>query len=138
MNKIKAKCGISYSEGVATFDLSDVNCETEQEWNELSETEKEERLQQAIDVLPESPSMILEKYEVMDTPDVRRSFSMSTVLDFGKHKGKTIKQLFDMYEDTYLMWIYENFDAAFSKDIEQELEWRLAESKDIARSYMWG
>lgn len=62
--KIKAKWGISYSEGVETFDLSDVNCETEQEWNELSENEKEKRLQQAIDELPESPAMILEEYEV--------------------------------------------------------------------------
>ena len=62
--KIKAKWSISYSEGIATFDISDVNCETEQEWNELLETEKEERLQQAIDELPEYPSMILEKYEV--------------------------------------------------------------------------
>ena len=62
--KIKVKWGISYSEGFATFELSDVNCETEQEWTELSESEKEERLQQAIDELPESPSMILEKYEV--------------------------------------------------------------------------
>lgn len=63
--KIKAKWGISYSEGVETFDLSDVNCETKQEWNDLSEAEKEERLQQAINKLPESPSMILEKYEVL-------------------------------------------------------------------------
>jgi len=63
--KIKAKWVISYSEGVVTFDLSDVNCETEQEWNELSENEKEKRLQQAIDELYERPSMILEKYEVM-------------------------------------------------------------------------
>lgn len=69
---------------------------------------------------------------------VRRSFSMETVLDFGKHKGKTIKELFDADEDSYLMWIYENFDADFSKDIEQELEWRLAESNYIARSFMWG
>ena len=35
-------------------------------------------------------------------------------------------------------WVYENFDADFSKEIEQELEWRLAESNDIARSFMWG
>ena len=69
---------------------------------------------------------------------VRRSFSMKTVLDFGKHKGKTIKELFDADEDSYLMWVYENFDADFSKEIEQELEWRLAESNDIARSFMWG
>jgi DNA-directed RNA polymerase specialized sigma subunit len=62
--KIKAKWVVSCQEGFATFDLSDVNCETEQEWNELSESEKEERLQQAIDELPERPYMILEKYKV--------------------------------------------------------------------------
>lgn len=64
--KIKAKWGISYSEGIVKFDLSDVNCETEQEWDNLSETEKEKRLQQAIDGLPERPSMILEKYELIN------------------------------------------------------------------------
>jgi len=63
---------------------------------------------------------------------------METILDFGKHKGKTIKQLFDEDEDNYLMWVYGNFEADFSKDIEQELECRLAESNDIARSFMWG
>lgn len=51
---------------------------------------------------------------------------MKTVLDFGKHKGKTIKELFDADQDSYLMWMYENFHADFSKDIEQELEWRFA------------
>ena len=71
-------------------------------------------------------------------PVVRRSFSMGTTLDFGKYKGKTIKQLFDEDEDSYLMWVYENFDANFSKDIEKELEWRIAESNDISRSFMRG
>lgn len=65
--KIEVKWGISYSEGFATFDLSDVNCETEQEWDELSEDEKIERLQEAIDWLPESPSKILEDYRIYKT-----------------------------------------------------------------------
>jgi hypothetical protein len=60
--KISTTWGISYSEGMAIFELSDVDCETEQEWNELPEEEKRERLQKAIDNLPESPSMILESY----------------------------------------------------------------------------
>jgi len=67
-----------------------------------------------------------------------RSFSMETKLNFGKYKGTTIKELFDLDKDSYLLWIYENFDANFSKEIVDELEWRLAENEDIARSFMWG
>lgn len=69
---------------------------------------------------------------------VMRSFSMETVLDFGKHKGKTIKQLFDEDEESYIMWMFENIDGKWSFEIERELEWRQAESDQIGRDFMWG
>ena len=69
---------------------------------------------------------------------VMRSFSMDTVLDFGKHRGKTIKQLFDADEDSYVMWLFENIDGNWSSEIERELEWRQAESNQIGREFMWG
>ncbi len=69
---------------------------------------------------------------------VMRSFYMCTVLDFGKHKGKTIKQLFDADEESYVMWMYENIDGNWSSEIERELEWRQAESNQIGRDFMWG
>lgn len=69
---------------------------------------------------------------------IRRNFNMETILDFGKHKNKTIKELFDADENSYLMWIYDTFDADFSKEIEQELECRMGESSDLSRSIIWG
>ena len=57
---------------------------------------------------------------------VMRSFSMQTVLDFGKHKGKSIQQLFDADEESYVMWMFENIDGKWSSEIERELEWRQA------------
>ena len=69
---------------------------------------------------------------------VMRSFSMDTVLDFGKHKGKSIKELFDADEESYVMWMFENIDGNWSGEIERELEWRQAESNQIGRDFMWG
>lgn len=71
-------------------------------------------------------------------PDVMRSFSMDTVLDFGKHKGKSIKELFNADEESYIMWMFENIDGNWSGEIERELEWRQAESNQIGRDFMWG
>lgn len=39
----------------------------------------------------------------------------SHVLDFGKHKGKTVKQVMDI-EASYLIWAHEKTDKLFLKD----------------------
>lgn len=70
-------------------------------------------------------------------PTVMRSFSMKTVLEFGKHKGKSIQQLFDEDEESYVMWMFENVEGKWSCEIERELEWRQAESNQIGRDFMW-
>lgn len=67
-----------------------------------------------------------------------RNFSMQTVLEFGKHKGKSIQQLFDEDEEPYVMWMFENIDGKWSSEIERELEWRQAESEDLKREFSWG
>lgn len=69
---------------------------------------------------------------------VMRSFSMDTVLCFGKNKGKSIKQLFDADDERYVMWMFENIEGNWSGEIERELEWRKAESNQIGRDFMWG
>ena len=67
-----------------------------------------------------------------------RKFTMETILDFGKHKGKSIKQLFDEDEESYIMWMFENIFGNWSTEIEHELEWRQAESEQLGRDFMWG
>jgi hypothetical protein len=71
-------------------------------------------------------------------PLKQRSFSIQTVLDFGKHKGKSIQQLFDEDEESYVMWMFENIDGKWSSEIERELEWRQAESEELKREFTWG
>lgn len=79
-----------------------------------------------------------EQNQPLKQPAVMRSFSMQTVLDFGKHKGKSIQQLFDEDEESYIMWMFENIDGKWSCEIERELEWRQAESEDLKREFSWG
>jgi len=61
--EIRAKWEISYTSAWVTFSLEDMNCETEEEWNALTEQEREDMIQEAIDDMCDSPSMILDKYE---------------------------------------------------------------------------
>ena len=62
--KIKAIWVISYTSGWAEFDLETMNCQSEEEWNALTEKEREEKIQEAIDDMCDAPSMILDKYNV--------------------------------------------------------------------------
>lgn len=60
--KIFVRWEVSYDSGHYDFDLEDVNCESEEEWGALSEEEKESRLQEALDSIPESPMKVLDKW----------------------------------------------------------------------------
>ena len=44
------------------FDLEDLNVESEEEWDELTNEEKERKIQEAIDSLPHQPFWILDSY----------------------------------------------------------------------------
>lgn len=46
-----------------TFDLEDLNVGSEEEWNELTNEEKEQKIQEAIDNLPHQPFWILDSYQ---------------------------------------------------------------------------
>ena len=50
--KIKVSWEASVSQGVEVFTLEELDCSSEEEWNALSEEEKNERLQEALDSLP--------------------------------------------------------------------------------------
>lgn len=66
------------------------------------------------------------------------NFTMETILNFGKHQGKSIKQLFNEDQESYIMWMFEKIDGNWATEIERELEWRQAESYQIGRDFMWG
>jgi len=60
--EIKATWDVTHSEGSVTFELSETNYFPE-EWEQLTDEEKKEAIQKLIDELPESPAMILDKWE---------------------------------------------------------------------------
>jgi hypothetical protein len=62
--KIIVNWEVSCQSGDEVFDLSSLNCETKEQWDELSEEEKEERIQDALDNLPERVSIVLDTYKV--------------------------------------------------------------------------
>jgi hypothetical protein len=63
--KIQAKWEVSYSEAWVEYDLEDLNL-TESEWNELTQKEKEIRIQDRIDELADAPSLILTKFRTFN------------------------------------------------------------------------
>lgn len=64
-------------------------------------------------------------------------FSMKTILQFGRHKGKSIQQLFDEEEDSYVMWMFENIDGEWSSQIEREFELLQSECESLKREFIW-
>jgi hypothetical protein len=65
IHKIKATWEANVDNGHHHFDLEDVGCEVLEEWEMLSEQEKEKRLQEAIDSLPTTCYPILDKYVII-------------------------------------------------------------------------
>ena len=53
MEQIKVKRGVTTDGDWEEFDLEDLGCKSKDEWCELSLFEKENRLQEALDSLPE-------------------------------------------------------------------------------------
>ena len=48
------------------FELVDVNCKTIEEWNNLTEKERRKRLQDSIDEIEYTPTMILDSYSIYE------------------------------------------------------------------------
>lgn len=55
MEKIKINWDVSSEPGSDTFNLDDLECETIEEWEGLSKTEQDKRMQETLDSLPEQP-----------------------------------------------------------------------------------
>jgi len=49
------------------------------------------------------------------------NFGIGSVIPFGKHKGRTVKHLLES-DPSYLMWLRENTDHAFSRDLHAMLD----------------
>jgi hypothetical protein len=59
--KISVKLEVSESNGHRSFDLEDLSV-TEQEWNEMSESEKHDTIEKAVFYLPEQPYWMVESF----------------------------------------------------------------------------
>lgn len=67
-----------------------------------------------------------------------RIYDMDTELDFGKHRGKTIKELFDLEENNYVNWLHHKSSYVLSDRIVCELRLINFENEDIKRSFTLG
>ena len=64
-----------------------------------------------------------------------RLFTLNTVIDFGKHKGKTVKEVEDLgwQGHNYLVWVNENAnDVRLAPDV---FEYCLERGREYARDY---
>lgn len=60
--KIKIWWGVSCSSGTEEVSFEDLGM-TEQEWDALSNTQKNDKLQEFLDELPERTSIVLDEYQ---------------------------------------------------------------------------
>ncbi len=65
MKKIKVKFEVSRASGSETFSFADLGVLNEAEWNELLPSEKESRLQEAIDGI-EQPAWIVDDFDIVN------------------------------------------------------------------------
>lgn len=63
---------------------------------------------------------------------------MNTKLDFGKFKGKTIKELFDMDKENYIYWMYHKTDYVLSEKVINCLNVIDFENNDLRREISIG
>ena len=63
MKKIEVKWSVSQDHGYVKLDIEDLNCDSEQEWNELHEDAKKERIQAYLDNANEQPYMVVDNFE---------------------------------------------------------------------------
>jgi len=63
MKKIDVWWVVSKESGCVKFDVEDLGCESEEEWEKLSEEEKKEKIQEALDNANEQPYMVVNTFE---------------------------------------------------------------------------
>lgn len=64
-------------------------------------------------------------------------YDMDTVLNFGKHKGKIIKQLFNENEENYIFWLYYKNICEFSENVKNELNFIENENNLIINDFKY-
>ena len=64
MEEITVNWGPSVESGSDTFTFEDLNMKSIEEWNELSEDEQRDKLQDAIDGLPERVCIIVDDWKL--------------------------------------------------------------------------
>lgn len=64
-HQIVASWSADIESGRQSFDLEDLGCEVLDEWESLSEQEKQSLIQKALDDMPEQPRMVLAKFSVI-------------------------------------------------------------------------
>lgn len=62
MGTINVKWDVNISRGSENITLEELECQTMEEWNALDEDEQRERLQTALDELPERTSIIVDEW----------------------------------------------------------------------------
>tara|TARA_R110000851_G_scaffold79620_1_gene175289 strand:+ start:165 stop:362 length:198 start_codon:yes stop_codon:yes gene_type:complete len=64
MERINVKWDVNTTSGSENISLEQLECESMEEWTSLDEDEQRDRLQNALDELPERTSIILDTFEV--------------------------------------------------------------------------
>jgi hypothetical protein len=62
MGTINVTWEVNVTSGNESITLEELECETMQEWNDLSEDEQRERLQTALDELPERTCIVVDNW----------------------------------------------------------------------------
>ena len=62
--KIKINWGVNVESGTETFDLEDLGCETLEEWNDLSTDDRDTRLLDALDCMPNPVYPMVDDWEI--------------------------------------------------------------------------
>lgn len=65
MTKIRVKWGVSVSSGSEDVTLEDLGI-TQEEWDNLSNEKKTDKLQEFLDELPERTSIVVDEFEVVN------------------------------------------------------------------------
>lgn len=63
MKTITVNWDVNFSSGTENIPLEQLECETMEQWDELGEEEQRERLQNALDELPERTCIMVDNWE---------------------------------------------------------------------------
>lgn len=62
MDNITVNWGVNVGSGIITIELEEMNIDTMEDWESLSEEDQKEKLQDALNEHPEQPFMVVDKF----------------------------------------------------------------------------